>query len=499
MFGRDSSEAQRSYPNVHMTGTQYLRNSLQANLYKGDSFMEEKLTQMQLNWKFYNGRHWADNNDNLLAFNMCRSVVDKVNNFIAGKMGFELVIEDQYGEDVPEPLEKSYEALLGYNWRRNGKTLFAQRMLQMGSICGDVYIFVSISEDETYVEYDILDSRTVIPKFRDGDHKDVLSYRVVKQMASNEKKYILKVTEYTIGNVRTYYLKETGEDAEKFETENEKNDLPFIPMVHIQNIAMSTGYGGKSDIEDIIVLNKVYNEMAEDLKRIIDYYSEPTTVITGGTVGQLKKGLDQIWSGLPEGASVSNLTLGEDMGANIEFLKLVKNAIHDQTGVPEEVMSKVQHISNTSAAALQMLFQPLIQVADKKVVTYSAGMERLHSITMLMYHLYIPEHPLYMKLPEDFRTEEKVVIVQFERYRAKPLWKYNLPNDRLSMLNEAQLELKMKIGSRLEIMNRLGKKNNVLIMQQIEQDNEAEVKLAGELAKAQAPAMPGAPGNIPVA
>ena len=120
---------------------------------------------------------------------------------------------------------------------------------------------------------------------------------------------------------------------------------------------MSDSYGGKSDMEDIVKINKIYNEMAEDVKMIIDYYAQPTTVITGGTAGQLKRGTNQIWSGLPSDAQVFNLTLGEDLSASMGFLKMLKDAIHELSGVPEEVLSKVQHISNTSAAALQMLYR----------------------------------------------------------------------------------------------------------------------------------------------
>ena len=60
--------------------------------------------------------------------------------------------------------------------------------------------------------------------------------------------------------------------------------------------------------------------MAEDIKNIIDYYAAPTTIVTGGTIGQLQKGVNQIWSGLPSDANVFNLGLGEDLGASNELL-----------------------------------------------------------------------------------------------------------------------------------------------------------------------------------
>ena len=147
--------------------------------------------------------------------------------------------------------------------------------------------------------------------------------------------------------VKTYFVKETGANADKFEVEEKPNDYDFIPIVHIENIPMSDSYGGKSDMEDIVKINKIYNEMAEDVKMIIDYYAQPTTVITGGTAGQLKRGINQIWSGLPSDAQVFNLTLGEDLSASMGFLKMLKDAIHDLSGVPMQLYHPEMRVNSS--------------------------------------------------------------------------------------------------------------------------------------------------------
>ena len=90
----------------------------------------------------------------------------------------------------------------------------------------------------------VLDSRNVIPLFNNGDYKNLKGYRVIKPLFSNDKEYIQKVTEYEIGKVKTYFIKETGKDAQKFEVEEQVNDYDFIPLVHIENIPMSDAYGG---------------------------------------------------------------------------------------------------------------------------------------------------------------------------------------------------------------------------------------------------------------
>lgn len=483
MFGRDTS-AQGGYVNINERGTHFLQNTIRAKIYSGESEIEQKLSQMQLFWKFYNNQHWAKNNDELLSFNYVRAIIDKVNNFIIGKEGFTHNVVDTYGEEVDEDLEKTLESLINYNWDKNSKKVFLQKLLQMGSICGDAYVFLYPNQSKGYVEYTVLDSRVVVPKFRNGDLSDIIGYKVIKLLGTNEQKYIQKVTEYEVGKMTTYYVKETGEKADRFEVNETPNDYNFLPIIHIENIPMSDSYGGKSDMEDIIKINKVYNEMAEDVKMIIDYYAQPTTVITGGTVGQLKRGINQIWSGLPSDANVFNLSLGEDLSASTGFLQMLKNAMHDLSGVPEEVLSKVQHISNTSASALQMLYQPIIQVADKKAVSYGDSISKINKMTCLMFKDSIGDHPLYKKLDENHisKLEDGNMTLEkfFNRYVVEIVWQYNLPNDRMSLLNEAQIELTQGIGSRREIMERLGKRNIPKILAEIKEDMELKASMEAQ-------------------
>lgn len=492
MFGKDSSQLS-GYVNTNGAGSQFLRNTIRARVYTGDPIIEEKLTNYQIYWKFYNNRHWAKNNDELLSFNYVRAVIDKVNKFMLGKEGFQVNISDLYGDEVESELEKRYEALINYNWRRNKKLVFLTKLLQMGAVCGDAYVFLSPNKEKGYVEYTLMDSRIVIPMFAGGDYTEPIGYKIIKLLGNNDKEYIQKVTEYTVGNVKTYYLKETDPKADKFEVENIPNDYDFIPIVHLENLPMSDTFGGKSDMEDIVKINKVFNEMAEDIKDTIDYYAQPTTIITGGTIGQVKRGLSEIWSGLPADANVFNLTLGEDLTASMNFLKFLKDAIHDLSGVPDEVLSKVQHISNTSAAALQMLVQPLIQVADNKASSYGAGIMEMNRMTAIIYAKNLEDHPLYKKLPEEARTGDPHKF--FDRYVTDIVWQYNLPNDRLSQLNEAVLELTNGLGSREEIMERLGKKNIPNLLAQIDKDAERAVKL--EKAKQPEKVPPGTPPPAP--
>jgi hypothetical protein len=64
-----------------------------------------------------------------------------------------------------------------------------------------------------------------------------------------------------------------------------ENPLGVIPVIHIPNIPVASSPWGLSDIQDIIGLNREYNEKATEVSDIINYHSAPVTVIIGAKAG----------------------------------------------------------------------------------------------------------------------------------------------------------------------------------------------------------------------
>ena len=54
--------------------------------------------------------------------------------------------------------------------------------------------------------------------------------------------------------------------------------------------------------------------------------------------------------------------------------------------------------------------------------------------------------------------------------RVSPVFAFGFPKDKTDELNRAQMELSMKLGSRREIMERLGKQNIDDLMREIDED-----------------------------
>ena len=450
--------------------TNVLRSFVLQNIVQDNQWEIDRITKYYLYWKFYEGQHYKDFNDGLLSFNYVAAFIDKINMFLLGDEGFSFSVKSYYSDQVDNDIEKDAEELMMYHWGKSELKDLAYCMLQMGGVTGDLWIGVQWvpDEDDRYCRVSVFDSRQCFVTFEDGDYNRVKSFMVRQSLdgQGNDNKYRLFVQRWTKDSVETWYQKDVcieESQVQKFETKKYPNKYGFIPVVHIKNRPNAASYYGKSDMNNILKINKVYNELNQTVKAIIDYHATPTTIITGASAKSLKRGLGQIWSGLPPEANVFNLGLDVDLSATTNFIKDLKTAMHELSDVPENALGKIQAISNTSAAALQITYHPLIQQANLKSITYGEGITKVNSMILKILAIEDPNNErlnrLMRKVP-NFFAEMKIV----------PVFAYGFPKDKMDELNRAQLELNLKIASRREIMDRMGKPNVPDLMDEIDED-----------------------------
>lgn len=459
--------------NLVSKGTEELRNYISENIIQGDERELDRITKYHLYWHFYNGLHWKDYNHTFLSFNYVKAFIDKVSQFLLGKNGFSIKIKSHESDVVDSNTKKAVERLLSSVWNRNKKLLFSYELLQMGSVTGDAWVNLSWNSAKKMVVFKILDSRHCFPEFSKTDPGQVeaFMYRVPIILSESQKKtqvYRLRVFRYTKDSIESWMQKDTNyspNKVEKFEYKEEKNTYGFIPVVHFKNKPQSSGYYSTSDAESIVKLNKVYNELAVEIKSIIDYYSTPTTIVKGASIKNLKKGLGNVWSGLPSDADVYNLGLDADLSEANAFLDRLKTGMHEMSDVPENFLGKIQAISNTSAAALQLTYQPVIQQADMKWMMYGDGIREMNDLIISMYQTFGKDSTLMVGVPNDFS----------ELYEAVPVFSYGFPSDRELELRIASEEIRLELNSRENIMERLGYDN---VPEVVEQIAEERIKMA---------------------
>ena len=449
-------------------GTTALRSFVLQNIVQDNTWELDRITKYYLYWKFYEGLHYKDFNDGLLSFNYVRAFIDKVNMFLLGDEAFTFHVQNYYSTQISKETEKLAEEIMMYHWGKSNKLQLSYEILQMGGITGDVWLGVDWIEEEKYCRVTVFDSRQCFVTFKNGDFNKVESFMVRQPLdrSSNENEYTLFVQKWTNDKVETWYQKDASiksDNITKYDQKEYENPYGFIPIVHIKNKPNSSGYYGKSDANDILKINKVYNELMQQLKAVIDYHVTPTTVITGASAKSLKKGLGQIWSGLPAEANVFNLGLDVDLSATVNYAKDLKTALHELSDVPENALGKIQAISNTSAAALQITYHPLMQQANIKAMTYGEGIIKVNAMILRILKVKDPDNKRLKQLlkQEPAFLEENMI---------KPVFAFGFPKDRTDELNRAQMELNMKISSRREIMERMGKQNIPELLEEIDED-----------------------------
>lgn len=452
--------------------TNVLRSFVLQNIVQDNQWEIDRITKYYLYWKFYEGMHYKDFNDGMLSFNYIRAFIDKVNMFLLGDEAFTFHVKSFYTTQIDKEVESLAEELMMYHWGKSDKLQLAYEIVQMGSITGDVWLGLTWMPDEEdrYCRVSVFDSRQCFVTFVNGDYNNVESFMVrqpLDQNGSNSQNgYRLFVQKWTNETVETWYQTDVSIEenkVQKYERQEYENKYGFIPVVHIKNKPNSASYYGTSDANDILKINKIYNEIMQQLKAVIDYHVTPTTVITGASARSLKKGLGQIWSGLPAEANVFNLGLDVDLSATVNFAKDLKAAMHELSDVPENALGKIQAISNTSAAALQITYHPLMQQANIKAMTYGEGITKINLMILRMLAIEDPENPRLVAL-------RKRVPHFLSEMRIEPVFAFGFPKDRTDELNRAQMELNMKLSSRREIMERLGKQNTSELLDEIDED-----------------------------
>lgn len=339
-------------------------------------------------WSFFVGKHWSfrrANGGQLVTANYCRMIVLKKAGWLAGK-GVTL--------DVPQALTEITKPRLAEVWRQNDEQAQHFEIAVSGGVTGDVFILVTATPPTTQhlienpgaqymVRIQVLRPDQCFPTWDPRDTKKMTSIEIVTEMvvlpdgtvsdaASNgnetyRKRYVQRIT--------------ASEIQEGFEGEAptvRRNDLGEIPVVHIANEKVPGEFYGLSDLDGIIDLQRELNEKLTDVSDIVHAYASPVTIITGAKAKSLDKSTGSVWGGLPADAKVFNLELSGDLGASHRYVELVRQIMFDIAGMPEGALGRIQAISNTSAAALEVQFQPLVESRDRKKAQYEPALERVN-------------------------------------------------------------------------------------------------------------------------
>ena len=440
-------------------------------------------------WNFYEGYHW-EGIDNLdtpqVTYNYCRPFVNKFVSFEFGK-GFTIkppveiegvgvtvndpklemnldkdsdgVVEKEEITNKLEVKEKTLSDFLNQVWDDNNRETLITELGQTKSITGESWVKVQFEDAEDlndpFEEYpdgrirlSIMPTQFVFPRFNDHDKEKLESLLIMYPIRTVRETGLLfkRNTETTV----VYKEFWTKDEIIVFEGKNEvdrmTNPYGFIPFVQIKNFPIAGRTRGVGDLEDIIPLNVELNTKKSDMSEVIDYHSAPITLVYGAKIGNLEKGANKVWGGLPKDAKVENLGLNGDLIASGNYTSEVKTSMCEIAGIPETVLGGSSAISNTSGVALQYINLPLIERTRIKRNCSITGLQRVNKMI-----LYLALHHGLIEKPENISMKDflfnKVDIPD------------TLPKDELIELQKVQQEMTLGLECRHGAMERIGKDN----------------------------------------
>jgi hypothetical protein len=442
-----------------------------------------RLNRYSLNWAMYLGHHTSyrrQAGETQMVFNYYRALTDFVINFSFGK-GVHFNSPKQTEGIVPDLLERVWEV-------DNDKKTILWEMGQQGGVSGDC--FVKIAYEEAYVDTIgrahpgkvrvlPLNASFCFPEFHPHDRERLVRFKLKYRFWGTSlegTRQVFTYTEILTDDIIEEYINDELIDSRP-------NPLGTIPVVHIPNVRVSGSPWGLADCHDIIPINRTYNEVSTDIADIVNYHAAPVTVIIGAKANQLEKGANKVWGGLPKDARVENLEGGaQGLRGAMEFLALMKKAMHEMTGVPETALGTAAPVSNTSGVALSIQFQPMMNKWNQKIIQYSRGLQRINEIILLNLAIKEPEAMMWNPTMEGALHQGEAQMLDIN----DPLTYQNfvhflppLPLDKLVLLNEIQTKMSLGLESKAGALRTLGEEFPYEKLDEIRTELLADAKADG--------------------
>jgi hypothetical protein len=406
-----------------------------------------------------------------IVLNYYRAISDFIINFTFSK-GVQFRSEKAMEAITPALLERVWEV-------DNNKATVLWEIGQQGGVSGDC--FIKVAYEEGYqdsvgaihpgrVRILPLNSSFAFPEFHPHDRERLIRFKLKYRFWGTSLEGTRQV--YTYTEILTEDMIEEYINDELIDSR--PNPLGVIPIIHIPNVRVSGSPWGLSDCNEIININRTYNEVATDIADIVNYHAAPVTVITGAKASQLEKGANKVWGGLPKDAKVMNLEGGgTGLKGAMDFMDRLKRAMHEMTGVPETALGQSQPISNTSGVALSIQFQPLMNRYHQKIVQYAHGLERVNELVLRTLALKEPE--TFIINPNKTTAPKPDQLLQLdpndpETYRTYCHFPPPLPLDKLIVLNEIQSLLSLGLQSKEGALRDLGEEFPESKLQEIRQE-----------------------------
>jgi hypothetical protein len=152
------------------------------------------------------------------------------------------------------------------------------------------------------------------------------------------------------------------------------NPYGVIPFVHVPNLPAPNEFWGRSDLVDVIPLNRELNERMSDQADVIRYHADPPVVFRGvEDHDAITVGPGSVWD-LPRDADVKLLEWHGQPVAVQDHINQVLRALYETSETPRTAFGDSGRV--LSGVALETELRPLIQKTLRKRVLWTAALRR---------------------------------------------------------------------------------------------------------------------------
>lgn len=495
-----------------------------------DSREQERIAQVRRWWNFYNGQHYdyARQDGEMPYMNVCYAFPEKS---VAWLVGTPPKLKAR--EDIHPIIEELYQEIL----ENSGGDRFWTECVQMGSVSGDVVVRVGYDPDVNHerggIMLQVMDSERTFWEYRNvGQRRKLTRVMTIWDELDPETGELKTYSEVwsddevrvyppgrvlSVRNVAAFVEHEPQPnvlmDADGNEYSVYENPYGELPFVHIPNLLISQNVHGRSDLHDLWVLNKEFDEQMLSYKDNVDYHGNPLTLMYGISSRDVEKGAHKVWGNLPKDGRVENLEVTQTHEQILRYMELIKEGmgyaavpVH-LTGVNEQVQTE------TSAAAMRLAFLPLVELTQRKRVTYGKGFKSIFEMALRfsnMAHglgldgLDAPSPRLQEKLEsEEFRMLPKDFKDRLLALRERPFYwttvefQEHLPRNRALELADLEVEIRNRLESIPGALRRLGVQDIEGKLEELLDSAEFLAQIEAMLVEASQPPMEEADGVPP--
>ena len=444
-------------------------------------------------WRLYNGDHWHEEEEDTEfptpTFNKVYLFVNKALAFLIGKPA-----TVNYIATEQEPLLAPFVQSIISN--SGGMSLFTYSAAQMGSVTGDLFIKIIWDAEIRGVRFQVLDSSDVDVKytFLDYDNNIPDECRITWKFLDSDG-LIRLITE-----TWTSYSVITEIDGEVREDRSGPNILGIVPVVHVRNHLIGKSVYGLSDVKQLENLNKLLNSSIRRFMDNVHMNADPILVVKGARLKSVEKGVGKVWGNLPVNSDVGYVGKDLEFPALQKMVEYMDDALYAVGGIPKASLTGDMSISNTSGTAMYMMLLPIIELTDRKKLTYGPGFAQAISLALEllykvekrnkaiedlgpefwqatgMYPMWGYEYSGILDVPEkvtEVLRNHKEPSVRFRKWNEVTFeFGEYLPKDQLVQRQLIREELAMGLESRKNAMKRLGKDNIDELIKEINDDME---------------------------